>query len=884
METSKSKSKARTMALVLTLTIAATLVALPLVSAHDPPLDIPTYTYISVAPNPVGVNQDVLVYMWLNMVPPTALGAYGDRYTFTVEVTKPDGSKQTLGPFTSNPVGTTHTMYTPDEVGTYTFQVSFPGQTLAGTNPHPIIPMGLEYIGDWFEPSTSVEEELTVQQDPIEPYPDTPPPTDYWTRPISKELRDWWRISGNWLGGDHPENRFNQYSEGPESAHIVWTRPIWSGGLVGGEYGVSSYYDGVAYERFWVGEGPETHVGESPIIIDGRLYYNVRAPPRYGWYCVDLRTGEEIWFHNSTGPKQIEYTVFTENYPQLSFGQLYYYNSPNQHGAFPYLWATYGANPMVMGAIGPNWQMYDAFSGNWICDIENVPAGTLARGPDGSVLIYELNTMNDWLALWNSSRAIGYKPVFVSNEGWMWRPPQGETVDGRNGYSWNVTIPADLKGDINAVLDDRIIGSSGLERRSGTDDPWTVWTISLEPGHEGELLWHKVRAAPPGNITLNMGAISLEDGVFTIQSVETIQWWGYSLETGEQIWGPTEPQTAWDMYSFISAGVGGTPIAYGKLFSGGYGGILYAYDVKTGDLQWTYEAKGIGFESPNANYPLSLSAIADGKIYLTSKWSVLGDPAIRGAQLYCIDVDNGEELWTITHLGNGPAIADGYLVDLDSYDNQIYCFGKGKTATTVSVQDDVISLGDSVLIKGTVMDQSPGAKDTPAISDEDMSEWMEYLYMQQPMPKDATGVEVVLETLDPNNNFYEIDRVTSDASGMFKLMWEPPVPGEYTIIATFEGSDSYYRSYAETAIGITEPPSPAQPIEPEPTEPEPTEPEPTEPEPTEPEPTEPEPTEPEPTEPSEAPLFTTTELVIIAAVVVAVVIGIAAYWALRKRK
>jgi hypothetical protein len=73
----------------------------------------------------------------------------------------------------------------------------------------------------------------------------------------------------------------------------------------------------------------------------------------------------------------------------------------------------------------------------------------------------------------------------------------------------------------------------------------------------------------------------------------------------------------------------------------------------------------------------------------------------------------------------------------------------------------------------------------------------------------------------------------------------------------------------------------AIPDEPEPAEP--TEPEPTEPEPTEPEPTEPEPTEPEPTEPTEAPLLT-TEVAIIAAVVIASVIGIVSYWALRKRK
>jgi LPXTG-motif cell wall-anchored protein len=40
-------------------------------------------------------------------------------------------------------------------------------------------------------------------------------------------------------------------------------------------------------------------------------------------------------------------------------------------------------------------------------------------------------------------------------------------------------------------------------------------------------------------------------------------------------------------------------------------------------------------------------------------------------------------------------------------------------------------------------------------------------------------------------------------------MWIPPTQGEYTIIATFSGSDSYGSSYAETAIGVTEAPSPA---------------------------------------------------------------------------
>jgi hypothetical protein len=125
--------------------------------------------------------------------------------------------------------------------------------------------------------------------------------------------------------------------------------------------------------------------------------------------------------------------------------------------------------------------------------------------------------------------------------------------------------------------------------------------------------------------------------------------------------------------------------------------------------------------------------------------------------------------------------------------------------------------------------------------------------MQKPCPEYYEGVEVKLEVLDPNGNFYEIDTVKSDGAGMFKKMWTPDTESEYTIIATFEGSESYWPSYAETAVGVGPAPAPTTPIEPE------------------------------PTEPTEAP-FITTEMAIIIAVVVVAVIGIAAYWVLRKRK
>jgi hypothetical protein len=165
------------------------------------------------------------------------------------------------------------------------------------------------------------------------------------------------------------------------------------------------------------------------------------------------------------------------------------------------------------------------------------------------------------------------------------------------------------------------------------------------------------------------------------------------------------------------------------------------------------------------------------------------------------------------------AIADGVLVSSDGYSSNMFAFAKGETATTVSAPDTVIPMGTPVLVKGTVVDLSPAQPNTPAISDADMTAWMEYLHMQQPLPDGTstykfypagtptdftgTGVSVKLTAIDSNGHSIDLGTATSDASGLYSLMWTPPAEGKYTIVANFEGSNSYYASYAETVVGVS---------------------------------------------------------------------------------
>ena len=112
-----------------------------------------------------------------------------------------------------------------------------------------------------------------------------------------------------------------------------------------------------------------------------------------------------------------------------------------------------------------------------------------------------------------------------------------------------------------------------------------------------------------------------------------------------------------------------------------------------------------------------------------------------------------------------------------------------------------------MLIQGSVTDQSPGqtclgipAVGTPAISDSSTSQWMEYLYMQEPMPQNATGVSVELAGTSSTGQTISIGTVTSDINGQYKTTWTPPTNDLYTITATFAGSNSYFGSSAETSL------------------------------------------------------------------------------------
>jgi len=72
---------------------------------------------------------------------------------------------------------------------------------------------------------------------------------------------------------------------------------------------------------------------------------------------------------------------------------------------------------------------------------------------------------------------------------------------------------------------------------------------------------------------------------------------------------------------------------------------------------------------------------------------------------------------------------------------------------------------------------------------------------------------VTLTALDSNGNVLDIGTVTTNGYyGTFSFAWTPPNEGDYTIMASFAGDDSYGSSGAATAIAVSPAPAAATPV------------------------------------------------------------------------
>jgi hypothetical protein len=812
MQNLKSKTAVIAISILLMVSIGTSMTLIPSAKATT---TYATYAWAAASPNPCGVGQQMNIFGWLDIAIPQALLTNNARFAnYQFIVTQPDGTTVTQNfPYVSDPTSSQYFTFTPSQVGNYTVFFSFPGQTNT---------FGGAHNGDVYLPSNATIT-FTVQEQSVATATINPLPTEYWTRPIYGENQAMVSVASNWLGGSATANYWQENGAAPNSAHIMWTKPLELGGLAGGTVTqagdsaeaadvAAAYYGGFSYNiRFG-----------NPIILQGALYYQEpigEAGTGGPEVAVDLNTGQTLW-------------TSTTFYPTMA--QLDDVQSGDQHGI---------VGGILWQVSGSTWIGYNAFTMQPLFNLTNVPSGTQVYDNNGDILKYQLSyntaSKSGWLALWNDTAAItAYAPLYSANAGFPSSAGFVINAGTASAYSWNVTINADLTGStapsiVGVVPGETILGASSsialASQPNPNANPWTMWALSDAPATEGNLTWIQHYPAPSGNITLMLSTQPIDPvtNEWTMQTLETGQRYAYSLATGNLVWGPSDsPLTGFQYYSDRE----GLP-AYGNLYVSGYGGIVYCYSMSNGTLLWTYGNGGEGNSTnmansgPWGNYPIHIASFGDGMVYTMAGEHSPNTPLYLGEEMRVLNATTGQEIWALsdwsasglgTSIAN-TAIADGKMVFANLYDGQVYCVGQGSTVTTVTAPNVGLASGQSLVIKGTVMDTSAGTKQTaqtadfpsgvPVSSEASMKDWMGYVYQQQPLPTNFTGVPVTVDVIDSNGNYRNIGTATTDSTGMYSLTWTPNISGNYTVVATFHGSNGYYGSYSETTFNVMNAPT-----------------------------------------------------------------------------
>jgi len=252
--------------------------------------------------------------------------------------------------------------------------------------------------------------------------------------------------------------------------------------------------------------------------------------------------------------------------------------------------------------------------------------------------------------------ASGLAGLSMNDAGSWERLFAGQMINGSHpdSYSWNVTIPAglpanNLSGFLGGVS---IIDNELMVTLSTSADRSTLrlWGVGIGSNNKGVIkfdkTWNTPSAWVAGAHTIHWTASTdyVDGGVIVVWNKELRKHYGFSLDTGAYMWETAESEHYLQIYGW-GAMEHSWHIAYDKLYTTGVSGILYCYDVFTGDLLWTYAS-----EDPYSEYLFGnnfwnwISFISDGKIYMghTEHSSIfvltLRLEMLSGKQMACSDL------------------------------------------------------------------------------------------------------------------------------------------------------------------------------------------------------------------------------------------------------
>jgi hypothetical protein len=753
-----------------------------------------TVGFASVAPTLVGVGQQLTVNLWVFPLPTTYAYKpdWNGFYGLTVTFVRPDGTKDTFMPVDgtgqyvageTQALGALYfTTYAPSMAGNWSLSFTMPAQNITDSSGT------VQYLG-----CTSNTAYFTVQTTAVlagllngYPWAQLPNSNVYWSYPINANNREWSAISGDWTGitstmatvNSPTQLRWQPYGTGPTTAHIVWNQPFKAGGIIGGAYGSLNY----------AATASATLVNPA-VITQGKVFVNIpygtgTAPTPYGtpfgiFRCFDLTTGQLMYTANGsiTCGIHLPGNTYAQSATAVAVGETATLLASSYGSDYSsYLFGTNTVNGIAY------WNYYDPATGALMMQISNASA---ARLIDGTALAF--GASSGYVYRWNMTSVV--------NNNWP------------TGITWKVSLPTPLLAP----------------GATSTGTTQTIFAVSQDLStivvynYDQYWAYNAATGASLWNLTLNYPVTTNEEiplggGVddFLVWNAVASVWDCYSIKTGAFLWATPSVSsspwaTTWTVYYSETNDLN-------NLYISAPDGTVRAFSLATGQLVWQSTAIPSTEDTENVlPFAYGDPVLVGGNLYEYAGYSpgYQINPVPRFSMMLCINATTGKTEWTLNGGVIPTAASGGYIIGSGIFDGNLYCVGKGPTSTAVTAQQQV---GGSVLIQGSVLDTSSGcssatltamfANGVPAISDENMSVWMDYLYMQNSTllnaPPDCIGVPVTLTAVDSNGNAVTIGTATSDYQGNYGFQWTPTIPGLYHIYATFAGSNSYYTSLAST--------------------------------------------------------------------------------------
>ncbi len=543
----------------------------PLPAGVTPAFTVKDDAFLSFSPSTIGIGQTLLVNLW--SIPPP--GANRAHTGYTVTFTKPDGTTDVVGPVNSFVAdGTYWFTYVPDQIGTWKVQFKYPGDYYpAGRYVNGLLnnsaPPGSsfmdqrDYPSTYYVPATTPEQTLEVIQAQVLSWYSALP-TDYWTRPISPENREWYAVGGNypWSYYNSAERYAGPFTQAPNTAHIVWKQQVALAGLIGGETGIY---------------GLQSTPGTPSVIYMGRCYQTMTVPingvPTSCAVCYDLRSGQQYYSipvaQGGITPSYLSYVkpttagsvlgtesnAFTVDLMTISGGRLY------------------KINPLT-GAISLNASISPLTTGAFHSNNYMVSVQTIGSGANATYRLINWTTAGTSTTL--TSR-------IISNISWPVSSAPGGITGIMADFDTGICIGT-VAGIFGSASNGApVTGDFGLAAGAyGT----RVVGISMITGQVLYNFTTDDSSFNPGSDSFGEGkiAIPMDDRVIDC----------YDQNSGKLVWRSTELD-----YPYGGFGSYQGESAYGLFYWQTYDGVC-AYNWSTGKRVWHFQYASVPFESPYA--------------------------------------------------------------------------------------------------------------------------------------------------------------------------------------------------------------------------------------------------------------------------------------------